>query len=342
MQRLNDTNLKEALTGGAQRLYAVAGNDVFLADGCISAIVRAALGDSRDGLLRFGQKELRDGAFEELFYSFSMLGQNRVAVIDDMADGQLRADDKKLLDELLPQIPEDLTVVLRYCAADKRFSVPKWLQELAALQPDGALVTVSAKEGGQLLRYIGAIAKREGCAIEPAAERAIAALCGDELQLISSEIKKLAALCDYTTITTAHVEALGVRTAEAGVYKMLSAIEAGNTRQATALLRELLDDLSEPLSVTAVLNTAFINLYRARLVRDAGHTMQYMADHFGYKKGDRKVSIAFENCLRYPLATLERIIDMLWQLDRALKSSAVEPRFILEQRVIELASVIAA
>lgn len=342
MQRLTDTTLKKALKEGLQRLYLVAGNDSFLVDSCVAAIAKAALDGSRDGLLRFSVKTLGDGAFEELFYSFSMLGQRRVAVVDDLADGKLAAAEKKLLEELLPAIPEDVTVLLRYCASDKRFSVPKATQELASLSAQSALVTAQAKEGAELLRYIGHIAKREGCDIESAAGRDIAALCGEDLQLISSEIKKLAALSDYTTITAAHVEQLGVRTAEAGVYKMLSALENGDMRGAMRLLRDMLDDLAEPLAVTSVLNTAFINLYRARLTRDAGHSINYLSDHFDYKKGDRRLAIAYDRCRNYSLEKLERIIGILFCLDNALKSSVVELRYLLEQRVAEIASVVAS
>lgn len=342
MKRLTDTNLKKALESSVARLYLVAGNDAFLVDGCVGAIARAALGESRDELLRFSQKELQNGAFEELFYSFSILGQLRVAIVEDFGAAQLKAADRKLLEALLPEVPDDLVVVLRYYTADKRFSVPKALLDIASASRDSTLVTVTAKTGAELLRYIGHIAKREGCDIEAAAEKKLAALCGDDLLLISNEIRKMAALSDYTTITQEHVAALGVRTAEAGVYQMLSAIEAGNTQQAAALLRDMLGDQFEPLAVAAVLNTAFINLYRARLTRDAGHSMQYMVEHFDYRKGDRKVAIAYERCLKYSGNKLERIIGILYRLDRALKSSAVDARYILEQRVVEISSVVAA
>lgn len=342
MQRLTDINLKKSLGDRTQKLYFVAGNDSFLVNGCVRTIIKHLLGDSRDGLVRFSQKALSDGGLEEMFYSFSMLGQHQVALVEDFGETALRAAEKKLLEELLPTIPDELTVILRYVSSDKRFSVPKTLQDIAALNKDSALVTVTSKEGAELLRYIGHIASREGCEIDPKAEREIAALCGDDLQLISSELKKLAALADYKTITKEHVDALGIRTAEAGVYKMLSALESGDTRQASALLQDMLDDLSEPLSITAVLNTAFINLYRARLTRDAGHSMNYMVDHFNYRKGDRRLSIAYDRCLRYPVKKLERVIGILSSLDRELKSSVVDTRYILERRVVEISSVVAS
>lgn len=335
MEKLTDANLKKSLAAGLKRLYLVAGNDAFLVESCVNAIVKTALGGA-DTPLRFGQKNLADGGFEELFYSFSLLGGNRVAIVDDFNISALPAPLSAMLAELLPAIPEDLVVILRQISDDRKFALSKRAQEFAALWPDSATVLANAKTGLELERYIEHIAKRENCAIEPPAIRALAALCGDDLLLISGEIKKMAALSGYHVITKDHVEALGVRTAEAGVYKMIGAIEAGRTKEALAELEDMLDNLSEPLAVTGALNTALVNLYRARVARDRGRPIQFLYENFEYKNGDRRVAIAYERSAKYSSKQLERMITLLYDLDLRLKSSAVDSRTIIEQAVVAL------
>lgn len=342
MQKFSDTSVKSSLLKGVMQLYYVAGNDAFLVDRCVSSIAQAALGQGGDSVLHFDQKSLCDGGFEELFYNFSILGQNRVAVIDDFNANTLTAAQRKLFEELFTDIPGDLTVILRQFSDDKRFAISKKATEIVALCKDGAVVSVTAKSGIELERYIEHIAKREGCEIEIPALRAIAALCGDDLLLVSNEIKKVAALSNYATITAAHVEALGIRTAEAGVYQMLSAIESGDTKKAASVLKDMLDDLNEPLAITSILNTAFINLYRARVAREKGRPKSYLYEAFDYKKGDRKVSIAYERSNGYSRKKLEYIIKLLYELDLKLKSSAVDARYIVEQKIIELSAVVAS
>lgn len=343
MRRLGDATMKRDLAvNGVARLYLVAGNDAFLADSCVAMIVQAAVGGDLGSVLRFAQKTLGDGGFAELFYSYSMLGQHRVAIVEDFNVNALSAGHAALLQELFVDIPEDLTVVLRQCSDDKRFSAPKKAIDLLGIQQNSALVAVTAKTGIELERYIEHIARREGCEIEVPATRELVSLCGEDLLLISNEIKKIAALGNYTTITKEHVEQLGIRTAEAGVYQMISAIETGNTRAALAVLKTMLDDLNEPLAITAALNAAFINLYRARLIREKGRPQGDMFELFDYRKGDRKVSIAFERCDRYSRQKLEHIIGLLYALDLKLKSSKIDRRYIIEQKVVELAGVVAA
>ena len=342
MQKLNDTNLKKSLAEGIKRLYYIAGNDAFLVDACVGSVFAAAVGKGGEEVLRFAQKSIRDGGFEELFYSYSMLGQKRVAIIEDFNAVSIAAGDRTLLEELIADIPDDLVIIFRQFSDDRRFAMPKKALDIVSLCGDSAAVSVNAKSGFELERYIEHIAKKEDCEIEPPAVKALVLLCGDDLLMISNEIKKLAALSGYTTILARHVEELGVRTAESGVYQMISAIEKGNVRDAAAILKNMLDDLQEPLAITAALNTAFINLYRARVAKDKGRPLSYLYEAFNYKKSDRKVSIAYEQAGRYSTEKLERIIKLLYDLDKKLKSSVVDSRLIVEQNVIELASVVAS
>jgi DNA polymerase-3 subunit delta len=214
--------------------------------------------------------------------------------------------------------------------------MPKKAAEIISRCPLSAAVTANAKSGPELERYIEHIARRECRGIEPQAVRALAALCGDNLMLICSEIKKMAALAEYAAITAEHVEALGIRTAEAGVYRMIGAIERGRLAEAVDTLCDMMDDLGEPLAVTAALNAAFINLYRARIARETGRPMGYLCDAFGYKKGDRRMAIAYERSAGYSVGQLERIIGILYGLDVKLKSSSVAARYLIEQKVVEL------
>ena len=123
---------------------------------------------------------------------------------------------------------------------------------------------------------------------------------------------------------------------------MLGCLERGNIKKAFVLLCEMLDEQTEPLIISSVLNTAFINLYRCRLARDYGMSQSSIASMFDYRVGDKKLSISYNSCMRYSLSMLENILLTLRALDRELKSSAVEKRILLEKRVSEIANIVGA
>ncbi len=343
MKKLNDITIEESLKkDGVLSLYYVTGTDAYLIDRSIHRIVRAALGEGDSDFLRFTPKTLTDGEFTELFYSFSLLGEMRVALVEDFNVNTLPAEARALLGELLTEIPDNLVLIFSQFSDDRRYEPSNKALDFFSKQPRSAVVAAMTKEGAELRRYIQQIAKAEGCAINDRALQELTTLCGEDLLLIQSEIKKLAGLANYTEITEKQVEAIGVRSAEIGVYRMLSALERGKTAEVMAMLGTMLDDRTESLAIVAVVSTAFVNLYCARLVREQRKPLAEVIERFNYKKGDRKISIAYDNCMKYAIAKLERILGILCDLEMQLKSSPVPHRTILEQKMAEICLAVSA
>ncbi len=336
MRKLTDKNLKSALKEGVKPLYYVAGNDEFLIDGCIAAILRAAVGETNGEIYRFDAVKSEEQEIEQPFVTYSFGGDSKAILFDNCQFGSLPAARSKLLSGLIADVPEGTTVVCKQYSDDNRFSVGKKTEQFVALCPDSVLVEVSAKKGFELDNYIASLIKRSGCTARDSVAKRISELCGDDLMLISNEVNKLAAACGYGEITVELVDALCVRTTEAGVYDMISKIERGDVAGAMSLLCAMLNDRTAPLMITAALNTAFINYYRARLARDKRLPEKQLFSLFDYKSGDRKVSIAYERCTKFGTAQLEQAICILSELDLSLKSSSVDGRIVLETGVARL------
>ena len=332
MRKVNDQSLKPLLAKEpGMRLFYVAGNDEFLVDSCVRTIARSVRGgtDGEAGMLRLDAAKSDDQDIEQPFSTYTFAQEPRVLLLNGGVT-TLPAPRLALLSGLVRDIPEDITVIFRHYTDDAHFSAGKKIAEFTALNPHSVLVEALAKKNAELENYIAALIKRAGCTARDAVARRLVELCGDDLLHISNEVEKLAAAADYGEITEALVNDLCVRTAEAGVYDMISQIEKGDTKAAMRTLGEMLDDRNEPLGITAALNTAVINYYRARLARDRKLSEKQLTELFAYKENDRKVSIAYSRCTKFSLAQLERAVAVLSELDLALKSSAVDDRILLE------------
>ncbi len=338
MIKLNDKTLAGAIQkDGLKPMYYVTGNDEFLIDACISRVVRTALGADTDGLLRFDAVKSEDDAIEQPFFTYSFGNEPRAILFEGCEPTTMNKVRTELFAGLLGDIPDSTTVIFKQFIDDGRFSVSKKAEAFIALCPQSVLVEVTAKKGYELEAYIANMIKKQGCTAGDAVSKRIAELCGDDLMLISGEVAKLAAYADYGEITVPQVDALCVRTAEAGVYDMIAKIERKDARGALQTLGDMLDDRTAPLMITAALNTAFINYYRARLAKENRLPQKSLFDLFDYKANDRKVAIAYERCTRFSVAQLERMIGLLYELDLKLKSSTVEDRTLIEQYIARLA-----
>lgn len=337
MKSIRLSELKKSLDGEIMSLYLIAGDDEFLADSAESAILAALGREGADEPVRLSFESAGDEQLRGLFSGVSFFGARRSAVIKGVsaAKNVLTDAKKKLLCELFSDMPDDLTVIMRYVdAGARRFSVPKSLGELVGECRSSAIV---ACERGGISPAAAAsrMIKNEGCTASDRVVSEIVDRCGDNLMLMSNEIKKLASLGGE--ITSERVEALCVSGCEDNVYAMLSALEGGRLREALAVLEDMLDSRTDPIMISSTVNIAFLNSYRARLAKEKGLSARFLEDSFGYKKNDRRLSVAMSRCGRYSVGQLERIIELLYELDTKLKSSRAESRVILEEYIIRIA-----
>ncbi len=341
MQNLKVSELDRAVKNEILNLYLVAGDDDYLCDAAVKTVLRALEAAGADEPLKFSFGAVNADDLESLTTGVSFFGARRCAVITDVKAGRsLTEAQKEMFKGFFSSLPCDLTVILRYTDTDSfRFSVPKALSDLVGVCRKSAVVSCEVKTinvGTAVSKMI----KNAGCTVSDRAVSLLCERCGDDLMLLSTEVEKLAAYANYGEITAAHVEALGVRTPEDNVYDMISALEKGDIKSALSTLEDMIMQRVQPVYISASLNTAFINSYRACLAREGGHSEQWLVENFAYKKGDKKLSIAFSRSSRYSVKQLEKILNCLYELDLKLKSSRVDKNIILERRVAELALLI--
>jgi len=334
MKSISPELLSEALRRGEKkRFYYITGDDEYLIERCVRDISRASEGDER---LRFDALNFDSERFEEAVVSFPFLA-GRTVIIENFKTRSLSAETAALFEELLRDIPDYLTVIMT-SYSDARVSVSKQAQKLAALSGSSEIVIAAAPDVSRAGKIVAGMAKDEGAGITPRAARLLLSLVGNDLQTAKMEIKKLAALARYTTIEEQHVQRLTAKSTESSVIDMLRALERSNVTAALLVLREMLGDRTDPLAITATLNTAYINLYRAKLAAAKGVGISGLFTLFDYIKDDRKVSIAVNRQRGYTFERLEAVLELLYQLDLDLKSSPADRALLMEQAVIELSA----
>ena len=336
MKTIKESQLSAELKQGLSRLYLVCGDDVYTSDKSVSMILAALKKTDADDPLKFEYPGMSDDDFDSLSCSVSFFGSRRSAVIDNFKPGRPSEDRMKLLEGFFSDIPDDLTVILKYVDTDSyRFSVPKTITNLVGLCRDSVTVNCIVAQLN-IRREIASMAKEEGCTITDRAVTMLVELLGDDLMALRSEIKKLAAYSRFTEIGESHVKDLSPRSLEDNVFGMISAIEAGNTARALSLAKDMLDSGVDPLGILALVNTSFINYYRCALASREGKSAEWIIENYGYKKGDRMLTIAFDKCRKYKVQALEKMIRILYDLDFSLKSSRVDRDLLLEKGIMEL------
>lgn len=333
ISRLNDMNLRNDLKKGLRQFYFIAGNDSFLVDNCLRLIREKVDGET----VRIDFSEADTETIEEQLTTYSFT--NKLLVIDNFKASEYNGEKKNLYSDLLRDIPVTLTVAAVLLSDDPRFKIPKAAENMAEAAEDPALVFCMKKERQQLYPYIKRMAELSGAEISGEAASVLIDLCGDDLQTLNGQIQKLAAASGYKEIRESVIRRMCPRTTEENVFSFLRSVERGNDREAVRLLDEMLETENEPVRVLAAIANSFVNIARVKAANEAGVKRERLEEEFGYRKGDRALGVAYSNERRYSQDKIDRIIELLNDTDKKLKSSAADKRIILEQSMVRLSLI---
>ncbi|MBQ4239505.1 MAG: hypothetical protein II672_00125, partial [Oscillospiraceae bacterium] len=91
--------------------------------------------------------------------------------------------------------------------------------------------------------------------------------------------------------------------------------------------------------VLAAISGSFVNIARVKAANEAHVSRERLEEDFGYRKGDRALSVAYSNERRYSRERIDRIMALLNETDGKLKSSAADKRILLEQAMVRLSLI---
>jgi len=175
-----------------------------------------------------------------------------------------------------------------------------------------------------------------GAEIEPAAAAALAAVTGDDLHAVDSELSKLAA---YTggerPIREADVALLTPYVAEASIFEMVDALGRRDGATAARLLHRLLED-GEPLPIFGMIVRQFRLLIMAREFLNEGGAPRQTGSALGVHPfvGEKVAAQA----RAFTQEHLEAIYRHLLDTDVAIKTGKVDAELALDLLIAGIAS----
>lgn len=266
--------------------------------------------------------------------TISMFGERRVVELREISITTLKDKDAEELAELFTQL-ENAVLVITVLYKDKKAGGTQKAKKLFAdAQKAGFAAELAKPTPRENIVYLHAVAKHQGAQFAPGAAEALLERAGDDRTLLTSEVQKLAAISGYATITKEMVEAYSTHNIEADVFELARLIMAGNKAAAQQKLQQLFALRHEPIAIAAALAGTYVDIYRVRCGQKQRKTVQEVFTEMGYKGNSYRLQKAKENAARYTDEQLEASVLSLFELDRALKSSALPDKTILVQSTV--------
>lgn len=320
--------LHERIAAGVPPIALVTGEDEAAVEQATAALVAAALGgaDASFALERFEAPEADGGAIVGALRTRPMFGGRRVVVL--RYRGPVDAPQEPLAGYLSDPVAEACLIV-RAPKVDARVA---WVRAIAKA---GAHFAFTVPKPRELPAVLMALARDRGAQLDAgAAARLVDEVGADLLALTASLDKCIAYAGESMRVGVAEVDACVARTREEAIWDLTDAVADRHLRKALVTLHAMLDAGTGPIMVVGSLARLFRQIWGAKVATEQRMGPDEVARAVGVHP-----FVARKLCARagrLPHGTLAFALERLWAADRALKSSRLADRLLVEELLLDL------
>src|SRR3954470_11199102 len=307
--------------GELDPVYCLQGAERFLIDRCLAALRAAALGAQASTGLNHDVFELRESGLSPALaaaQTLPMFARRRLG--GGRGAGQLKSEDLAGLSAYVADPNPSSVLVLTAEKIDGR------LKPFAALRKAGYLHEFPRLRDRELAAWIAREAAARKIAIDPDGAQALAEVAGPDLGRLAAAPEQLGLYVHGTPgarIRRSDVEDLVAETRERGVFELTKAIGDGDPGRALTLLANMLANREPPLRIQFMLVRQLRQIWRAKELAAAGAPRQEIATAVGI--APFFLDDVLVPARRMSFGALQRSFRRLYEADRSLKSSRIDP-----------------
>ena len=298
--------------------------------------IRASLGDPIAADLNVTMldgRDLRLGEIRNYADSMPFMADKRVVIVQGYIS-QLKSQSEaveQLLD-YLRQLPATTDLVLvELEMLPKNHRVLKVAQEVGA-----TIINFGSLDKNSLRPWIVQRVRSLEAAIEPDAVDLLARLVGSDLRTLNSEIEKLTLYVgDARPIQKQDVDLLVPYTEEAENFGLTNALGQRNAQWAYDQLRKQLDEGRHPMSLLASIAAQVRGLLEVKDMAERGLSPPEIARLKGWRS-DYAAKMRLKEAANFSMARLEEILEMLLEMDLAIKTGRIDSLLALDMLVARL------
>ncbi|WP_339063777.1 DNA polymerase III subunit delta [Tepidibacillus marianensis] len=230
------------------------------------------------------------------------------------------------------EFPVDYSTLILAVQAEKldeRKKITKNLKSNAVIE------SFSALKGKQLIDWVERLAKEQGVLLTPEAAQLLIYTVGEDLQILSQEMKKMALYVGVGGhVDKQIVEELTVRTLEQNIFALVEKVANVEIEQAIRMLYDLLKNKEEPIKIVALLARQFRIMLFAKGLSVKGYSNQQIGSQIGAHP--YVVQLALQQARGFSENQLKEIMKRLANMDYDMKIGRKEKVLALELFLLSL------
>ncbi len=312
------TVINDIKTKNLKNLYLFTGDEIFLAEYYLDAMIKAAVDDPDDSFncMKISHEEPNVPEIDSFLNSYPFMSDRKVLILRS-TDIMKKASDeiRKYFSSALGAIPDYATVIFLENNIDKRSVIYK------ATAKNGYIAEFPLQKGTTLVSWVQRVFRSYGKKIDDGAAQYLIDSCNPGMINIKCEIEKLASYKrENDVITRGDIDALVTKSLESKVFEMADDIARGNMKSA----QKRLDDMQRlNVKPAEILPAIFSKFSSYRKIKLLSHLPSYQIaqrtkqrEYFVKKDLSTVRSLSFEK--------IDRVLLLCQSADYKIKSGKAD------------------
>lgn len=342
MPNITENDLKSQIKSkDFKNLYFLFGEEKYLINYYTDKLISKILGENVNDFNSQTFSALEDlTELESSIEALPLMSSIKCVKIVDLDVETLSSENLKKFKEMIANLPESTTLIISQINVDinlKKSS--KWVSFLKTLCKYGDVLELKRLSKIALCKQLVSWAKNLSCEISQRNAEILIKYVGENLVDLKSELEKLCAFCNDHTITSEDIDIVVSKKLEANIFELVKTILNKELTKALNILNTLFYKREEPIAILAILSSAYIDMYRVEVAKNATEKPAKIAEFFDYKGKAFKLDIAKQNSYKITLKNIRESINLLLETDVKLKSSRTNKKILMEELMVKLSSI---
>lgn len=339
MPALTETELKKQVESGSlQSLYVLWGEEKYLVKKAARKLVKKAAGAQ---FPEFNCNEFTNDsgidAIADAALALPFMAERKCVAVSDFNLEEKNAAELSKLSELLSGLSESTTLVFYYPTLEfEPKKSAKWRNFLKEAGGVGVTVSCGRRENADLQKLLMREAEKAGCTLSRTNASVLTEYVGNDLNALLMEMQKLCAYANGAEITRKMIEELVPKSMETTAFLLANALVAGNYEKAYGCLDLLFYQNEEPIAVLGALSASYVDMYRVSEALQSGLPGTAPSSYGEYRGKEFRLRNAERNARGLSTEALRKSLDLLLEIDLALKGSKLSARIVMDGLVAKL------
>lgn len=337
---LDQDFFKEVKKELPSNLFFLYGDEKFFVEKAYKQLLKY-ITDTDSNLMRISGENLNLSQLEDMVESIPFMVERKGILIKDCDIEKLNKDDLDKLVKLVSDVPEYTLLIFSHATLkldDKKMTKHKKL--FKAIEKNGVTCEFRLQDKTQLKRALCDYAKKQDMILDMVDADILIERTSFEYILLLNELDKcihFAKSNNSIYITKEDIFNCTTESVTVSIFDLSKSLLAGNYDRANSILQDLIFTGQEPVSIVAILSSAFLDLYRAKCGLDNGIAPNQVIEDFAYAKNRAfVVNNSFSSARKYSHTQIRACIEVLYETDIKLKSSKMDDILLLEKMLADI------